>query len=99
MGNRHRNMYYLTGQPGWMRLGYSPGWVGRSASGLGPCAEYMSTGRWPAANAPFTAPFAGPTAQAASGTELEMLKAQAESLEQTLSQLNERIKNLEEAGD
>ncbi len=44
---RNRNMYYLTGLPGWMRFGYSPGWVGRSASGLGPGAEYMMTGQWP----------------------------------------------------
>ncbi len=44
---RRRNMYYMTGLPGWMRFGYSPGWVGRSASGLGPGAEYMMTGQWP----------------------------------------------------
>ncbi len=44
---RHRNMYYMTGLPGWMRFGYSPGWVGRSASGLGPGAEYLTTGQWP----------------------------------------------------
>jgi len=44
---RNRNMYYMTGLPGWMRFGYSPGWVGRSASGLGPGAEYLMTGQWP----------------------------------------------------
>ena len=44
---RHRWMYYATGLPGWMRFGYSPGWVGRSPSGLGPAAEYIMTGRWP----------------------------------------------------
>lgn len=44
---RRRNMYYATGLPGWMRFGYSPGWVGRSPSGLGPCAEYMMAGQWP----------------------------------------------------
>ena len=46
---RNRNMYYMTGLPGWMRFGYSPGWVGRSPSGLGPCAEYLMTGQWPRA--------------------------------------------------
>ena len=46
-GRGHRNMYYLTGLPGWMRFGYSPGWQGRSPSGLGPCATYMMTGQWP----------------------------------------------------
>jgi len=44
---RWRNMYYMTGLPGWMRFGYSPGWVGRSASGMGPGAEYLTTGQWP----------------------------------------------------
>ena len=46
-GYGHRNMYYATGLPGWMRFGYSPGWVGRSATGLGPAAEYLMTGQWP----------------------------------------------------
>jgi len=40
-------MYYMTGLPGWMRFGYSPGWAGVSASGLGPGAEYLMTGQWP----------------------------------------------------
>ena len=44
---RRRNMYYLTGLPGWMRFGYSPGWVGRSPSGLGPCAQFLMSGQWP----------------------------------------------------
>ena len=46
-GHRHRGMYYATGLPGWMRFGYSPGWVGRSPTGLGPCAAYLTTGQWP----------------------------------------------------
>ena len=41
-GNRHRNMYYLTGLPGWMRFGYSPGW-----GGMPPGAQYAMTGQWP----------------------------------------------------
>ena len=44
---RNRWMYYATGLPGWMRFGFSPGWVGRSPTGLGPCASYMMTGAWP----------------------------------------------------
>jgi len=44
---RHRNMYYLTGLPGWMRFGYSPGWVGRSPTGMPPGAQYLMTGQWP----------------------------------------------------
>ena len=45
---RRRNMYYATGLPGWMRLGYSPGWMGRSPGGLGPCAQHLMAGQWPA---------------------------------------------------
>lgn len=44
---RNRWMYYATGLPGWMRFGFSPGWVDRSPTGLGPCASYMMTGTWP----------------------------------------------------
>jgi hypothetical protein len=40
-------MYKMTGLPGWMRFGFSPGWVGRNPTGLGPCASYMMTGQWP----------------------------------------------------
>ena len=45
---RRRNMYYHTGVPGWMRFGYSPGWVDRSPTGLPPTAQYlMQTGQVP----------------------------------------------------
>ncbi len=47
MRNRHRRMYQLTGLPGWMRFGFSPGWVGRSPVGLGPAAQYLMYGTWP----------------------------------------------------
>jgi hypothetical protein len=86
---RYRNMYYLTGQPGWMRLGYSPGWIGRSPSGLGPCAEYLLSGRWPLAPTSFP----GQTAEAAQ--TLELLKAQADRLEQLLGQIRSRIEEIE----
>jgi len=47
-GNRRRNMYYMTGLPGWMRFGYSPGWVGRSPTGMPPGAQYLAqTGQMP----------------------------------------------------
>lgn len=46
-GHGNRYMYYLTGLPGWMRLGFSPGWLGRSATGLGPCANYLMSAQWP----------------------------------------------------
>ncbi|MGQ9673739.1 MAG: hypothetical protein ACUVV5_11535 [Candidatus Aminicenantales bacterium] len=47
MRNRYRRMVELTGLPGWMRFGYSPGWLGRSPSGMGPCAHYLMHGTWP----------------------------------------------------
>ncbi|NIP66876.1 hypothetical protein GWN63_00045 [Candidatus Bathyarchaeota archaeon] len=48
MGYRHRHMYYLTGLPGWMRFGYSPGWVDRSPTGLPPTAQWiMQSGLMP----------------------------------------------------
>jgi hypothetical protein len=47
MRNRHRWMYQLTGLPGWMRFGFSPGWIGRSPTGLGPAAQYLIYGTWP----------------------------------------------------
>ena len=94
---RRRNMYYLTGQPGWMRLGYSPGWVGRSASGLGPCATYLTTGQWPAAQtpAPFS-PFAA-AAGIAPEAQVDLLKNHASLLEQQLAALKSQIDTLEGA--
>jgi len=46
-GYRHRYMYYATGLPGWMRFGFSPGWLGTSPTGMGPGATYLLTGTWP----------------------------------------------------
>lgn len=41
-------MYRLTGLPGWMRFGYSPGWIGGSPTGLPPTTQYlMQTGQVP----------------------------------------------------
>jgi len=41
MGYRHRYMYNMTGLPGWMRFGFSPGWLGRSPTGLPPTAQWL----------------------------------------------------------
>ncbi|TES94527.1 MAG: hypothetical protein E3J87_00105 [Candidatus Cloacimonadota bacterium] len=115
-GYGHRNMYYLTGLPGWMRLGYSPGWVGRSPSGLGPAAQYLLHGTWPTpqmnyywqqGQVPATPargfPMSGfPTPYDPWGAtpltpekELEMLKGQAEMLEDELDGIKMRIKEME----
>jgi hypothetical protein len=37
---RHRRMYELTGIPGWIRFGTTPGFGG-SGRGFGPCAEFI----------------------------------------------------------
>jgi hypothetical protein len=37
MGHGHRYMYYMTGLPGWIRFGFSPGW-----GGLPPAAQYLT---------------------------------------------------------
>ena len=104
---RRRNMYYATGLPGWMRFGYSPGWAGRSASGLGPCAEYLMTGQWPnPAMAAATQGMPGPAMTPPPGfgmgmgagfpqpdlqQQLEWLQAQAQMLEQQLEAVREQI--------
>jgi len=89
---RWRNMYYLTGQPGWMRFGFSPGWIGRSPTGLGPCAQYLLTGRWPVgAGVPFV--------QQAAPWGIDALRAQAEALRQQLTLIEERIRQLEQESE
>lgn len=95
---RRRNMYYATGLPGWMRFGYSPGWVGRSPSGLGPCAQYLMTGQWPtpamaAAQGTGRGFAAGP--QADPRQQLAMLQAQADLLEQQLQAVRQQIADME----
>lgn len=31
----------MTGLPGWLRFGFSPGWLGRSPTGLPPTAQWI----------------------------------------------------------
>ncbi len=101
-GYGNRNMYYATGLPGFMRFGYSPGWQGRSFSGLGPCAEYLTTGMWPTPQMQ-QAFQSGAGFGAAAGNvnvnELEYLKRQSEALSQQLENIRKRIDDLEKAGE
>ena len=98
---RNRWMYYATGLPGWMRFGYSPGWVGRSPTGLGPCATYLTTGQWPVPTPPYTMgvgwPSAGfqPTGYGAAD-ELSILKNQAELLRSRLEAITKRLEDIEQ---
>lgn len=115
MRNRYRWMYYLTGLPGWMRFGFSPGWIGRSPAGLGPAAQYLLYGTWPTpqmhyawqqGQIPFS-PMPGfpqpgfPTPYDPWGAskltpeqELNILKAEAEQLEEELASIEKRIEEL-----
>jgi hypothetical protein len=101
-------MYYMTGLPGWMRFGFSPGWVGRSPSGLGPCAEYLMSGQWPTPQMqaawqggqvgqmpmmPWGQFGAAPDPRA----QLEFLKSQAQMLSQQLEQVRAQIESLAES--
>ena len=109
-GNRHRRMYYATGLPGWMRFGYSPGWIGRSPTGLPPTAQWLlSSGNLPQfqeylqqMNPPGTIPM-DPMSQNMPFTptiskeqEVSMLNQQAEFLTQQLEQIKKRLQELVE---
>jgi hypothetical protein len=98
---RNRWMYYATGLPGWMRFGYSPGWVGRSSTGLGPCATYLTTGQWPMPTTPYPVGGGWPSAgfqPAGYGAvdELSMLKNQAELLRSQLEAITKRLEDMEQ---
>jgi len=115
MRNRYRWMYQLTGLPGWMRFGFSPGWIGRSPTGLGPAAQYLMYGTWPTPQMDYywqqgQVPFS-PTPgfplpgfqtpwdpwgaiQLTPEEELNILKAEAEQLEDELYGIEERIKEI-----
>jgi len=88
---RHRHMYYATGLPGWMRFGYSPGWIGRSPTGLGPCAQFLLSGEWPAPQMQQ----AWLDAQPAGFDRVTLLKNQAAMLQQQLDMINSQIAELE----
>lgn len=91
-----RNMYRLTGLPGWMRFGYSPGWQGASRSGLGPCAEFLVTGRWPTPQMEQAWQSGGMMGWSMGPEqELNLLKARAEFLSRQLDNIRKRIEELE----
>ena len=99
MGHGWRNMFYLTGMPGWMRFGYSPGW-----GGMPPGAQYLqATGQlgqfasWLGATGYPTAPGVWPYygVPASREQELQNLKAQKEALERQLDLLAKRLEELE----
>ncbi len=115
MRHRYRWWFRLTGLPGWMRFGFSPGWLGRSPMGLGPAAQYLLTGSWPTpqmnyfwqtgqipySSAPgfpkpgFPTPYDPWGAMSLNEEEeLELLKTQAQELENELEAIEKRIQEL-----
>jgi hypothetical protein len=88
-------MFYLTGLPGWMRFGYSPGW-----GGMPPGAAYLAqTGQFPAfqswlsAQGPWAA---GPWGwgQPSREQEIAWLQGQAQALEAQLNAIKQRLEEL-----
>ncbi|MCG7850822.1 MAG: DUF5320 domain-containing protein [ANME-2 cluster archaeon] len=95
MRGGRRNMYYATGMPGWMRLGYSPGWVGRSHGGLPPTVQYLRTGTWQTRlpQAQWQGMQTGIPAMPEQ-QEISMLESQAAMLEQQLEQIRKKFEEL-----
>jgi len=98
-------MYYLTGLPGWMRFGFSPGWIGRSPTGLPPTAQYlMQSGLLPQFSSWIQQqmPIAGMGMGIGMGTmpgmtreqEISMLENQAKMLSEQLEQIKKRLDEL-----
>ena len=103
-------MYYLTGLPGWLRFGYSLGWMGRSPTGLPPTAQWLTQrGLLPqylqslGAAAPIAPPAAGPTTPTPTAPyaptftkdqEKQMLEQQVKALEAQLDAIKKRLEEL-----
>ena len=79
----------MTGLPGWMRFGYSPGWIDRSPTGLPPTAEWlMSSGLMPQYReylagrvSPAAAPMSKEDEVRMLGEQARMIESQLESTE------------------
>ncbi|MEM0053486.1 MAG: hypothetical protein QXL89_04815 [Nitrososphaeria archaeon] len=98
MGYRRRNMYYFTGIPGWIRFGYSPGWIGRSPTGLSPTAEWIiSSGLMPQYRSYLAGrPTAGMQPPLSREEEVRMLEEQSKVIENQLNIIKERLERLKD---
>jgi len=104
MGYRHRYMYYMTGLPGWIRFGFSPGWLGISPTGLPPTAQWLLQSgllpqymQWlqtaaPTVVSPTTTP---PTGAQVTSTPFLTAFAPTYSKEQEKQMLEQQVKILE----
>jgi hypothetical protein len=104
-------MYNLTGLPGWIRFGFSPGWSGRSPTGLPPTAQWiLQSGQLPQymqhlqRNMPATASTESlggiPTADVFTPSyskeqEKQMLEQQIKILKDQLEGITNRLKELD----
>ena len=109
-GRRHRWMYQMTGLPGWIRFGFSPGWVGRSPSGLPPTAQWiMQSGQLPQFQSylqtlPKTEvdltkvphPMTSLMPEMSKDQEKKMLEEQKSFLEQQLKDIRKRLGKIKE---
>lgn len=90
-------MYYLTGLPGFIRFGYSPGWSGSGYRAPGSCAQYLAeTGQLANAITAMTARARAPlTVPIDPQQRLQILKANYEALKTQLENLKKEIDRLE----
>jgi len=108
MGYRYRWMYRLTGLPGWMRFGFSPGWLGWNPWGLPPMALWMMGGYQYAPQAQAQPsqqtpppqqmpqmPWMPQFPQMTPEDEKRFIKEQIKFLEEQLKALKDRLKELE----
>ena len=108
MGYRHRNMYKLTGLSGWLRFGYSPGWIDRSPTGLPPTAQWLiQSGNLPKYTQWLKTQTVPPTIQATvppfttytKEQEKQMLEQQVQMMEEQLQSIKKRIEELRKQGE
>ena len=101
MGYRHRNMYNKTGLPGWMRFGYSPGWVDRSPTGLPPTAQWLVQSgllpkytKWLQTQTTTTQSTIPPFTAYTKDQEKQMLEQQVKMMEEQLQSIRKRLTEL-----
>jgi len=100
MGYKYRWMFHLTGLPGWLIFGFSPGWIGRSPTGLSPTAQwliqsgllpqymqYLQTVS-PAAPYPFLLTMSKEQERQILEQQVKVLESQLESLRKRLEELS-----------
>lgn len=109
---RHRRMFKLTGLPGWMRFGFSPGWAGETPSGLPPVAQWLQESgnlsqfqEWLTSqqNIPNVPPNVGvqqnippPSMNMTKEQEKQILKDQLNFLQAQIKQISKRLEDLKE---